>query len=449
MQQRTSDLTAKLSRNEIIRTWGQTSYALLENEIETYFRSSEAWLKKNFNEQPSTERKINKLLSETEKLIFESLKNNGPLIFLPTTPMYKTPGFEPEADQSHIVIGASKHRIMAAAESIIETSKTLKSKLKFVAISKDNQLEKTIQLVNNNLPFLKSRAALSKKFGIPLGLDSTGDTLINEHSLPASYDSIKQLITAANQLLKPEAKSTIALTISRPPGHHAMPQSSSGFCVLNKVAITAAKLCNQGKNVLIVDIDVHNGDGTTECLLESKVFNDKNVRLINTFEQRGFPFTSKNQINELNRSPKIKSLPFASQTKSNNLMQAIATEINNLEKEDFKADIILVSYGLDGHKDDPIGNFNLDDKFYISILKKLSTLGIPIVITLEGGYNLNVIHNIFSKLVTELPNLNNNILSKTPASAGIPNFFKNPNEKKEKNNTKVTHTYNLRSTLSS
>src|SRR4029078_743714 len=78
----------------------------------------------------------------------------------------------------------------------------------------------------------------------------------------------------------------VAFVVARPPGHHALADRARGFCLLNNVAVAAAALASSGERVMIVDWDVHHGNGT-----QALFWNDDRVCYVSTHQDRFYPGT--------------------------------------------------------------------------------------------------------------------------------------------------------------
>ena len=88
------------------------------------------------------------------------------------------------------------------------------------------------------------------------------DTRMSEGSLEAGLHAAGAVLTAIETLVERDEKA--AYCVVRPPGHHATPNRSMGFCLFNSVAVGAAELVASGEKVAIVDIDAHHGNGTQD-----------------------------------------------------------------------------------------------------------------------------------------------------------------------------------------
>lgn len=176
----------------------------------------------------------------------------------------------------------------------------------------------------------------------------------------------------------------------RPPGHHAIKDKGMGFCFYNNVAVGARyvldKYAKSIKKVLIVDWDIHHGNGTQSFFL-----NDKNVYYFSVHLQNTYP-----------HNPKESSID--SDTVKNNKISSALTgreevleAFNQLSKkmDKFRPDFIFISCGFDGHAEEKIvgGGLGLVEDDYIELTKIVKKIGSKysqnrIVSVLEGGYNL-------------------------------------------------------------
>jgi acetoin utilization deacetylase AcuC-like enzyme len=217
---------------------------------------------------------------------------------------------------------------------------------------------------------------------------STGDVQI----CPESY-SIAQLAvggaTAAVDAVLSGAFLT-AFACVRPPGHHATADRGMGFCLLNNVAIAAryAQRSYGLKRVLIVDWDVHHGNGTQEIF-----YNDPSVYYFSTHQQGIYPGTG---MPEQCGKGNIFNCPIAGGSMSR--LAVIDAHTRRLAEVAAlcQPELILISAGFDAHVDDPLGGFNLSDDDFAVLTALVMDLAATycqgrVASILEGGYNLHAL----------------------------------------------------------
>lgn len=177
-------------------------------------------------------------------------------------------------------------------------------------------------------------------------------------------------------------------SISRPPGHHATKNKAMGFCIFNNLAIGLENLRNKFKNFLILDFDLHYGNGTAEIYYE-----DPSVLYISIHQDPKTIFPSCGFIDEIGKNEGEGyniNIPMPPNSDDNDYIW-ILSEIIPPIIDDFKPEIILIEAGFDAHKRDPLGSINLTEKFYAWIAKFLRKFNLPIMCVLEGGYNLKAL----------------------------------------------------------
>ena len=214
-----------------------------------------------------------------------------------------------------------------------------------------------------------------------------GDTIISPGSKRAVTDAVGSIITAIDGVQKKEFKN--AFCAVRPPGHHAERKKAMGFCIYNNVAVGANYLLKKYnlKKVAIIDFDVHHGNGTQDIF-----YNNKKVLYISTHQYPYYPGTG--DKNEKGKYNNIFNIPLSAGTNSEEYLNAYEIVLKKLKE--FKPEFILFSAGFDGHKDDPLAQFQLKSKDFYDLTKRTLNLAKvfsegKVVSILEGGYDLNAL----------------------------------------------------------
>ncbi len=211
-----------------------------------------------------------------------------------------------------------------------------------------------------------------------------GDTVMNGSSLSAARYAAGAVVKAVDMVVKQKVINAFCLV--RPPGHHAQTKKTQGFCFLNNVAIGVMHALNQHRlqRVAIVDFDAHHGDGTEE------IFKDDNrVMLLSSFQHPFFPFGGDKPTGS---NPNIVLNPLKAGSGSNVIRHIVEkTWLPRLKA--FRPEMIFISAGFDGHKNDSMSHLNFTEQDFAWITEKLIAVSYlyakgRIVSVLEGGYDL-------------------------------------------------------------
>jgi len=217
---------------------------------------------------------------------------------------------------------------------------------------------------------------------------STGDTTISPRSWDAALRATGGALNAIDAVASGHADN--AICINRPPGHHATPARGMGFCLFNTVAVAAryARTKHGVGRVMIVDWDVHHGNGTQDIF-----YNDGAVFFFSTHQHPWYPGTgAPDETGDGAGHGTTLNCPFPAGSGRREILGAFQNRLMPAA-ESFKPELILVSAGFDSRLGDPLGNFMLTDADFADLTRVLREIadkhaGGRIVSILEGGYNL-------------------------------------------------------------
>ena len=213
------------------------------------------------------------------------------------------------------------------------------------------------------------------------------DTLLSAGSANAVLLAVSAACDAVDKVIDNQADN--AFCAVRPPGHHAEPQNSMGFCLFNIISIAASYALTkpQIKRVAIIDFDVHHGNGTQATF-------DQNAAVFyaSTHEMPNYPGTGYSSEKGVGN---IVNVPLASGETGPQFREKYRQQILPALKQ-FNPDLILLSAGFDAHKDDPLASIQLKEEDYQWLTQQMVDIAKTccngkIISILEGGYNLHAL----------------------------------------------------------
>jgi len=220
---------------------------------------------------------------------------------------------------------------------------------------------------------------------------STGDTEISEYSLEVALKAAGGVLEAIDAVMRGGV--TNAFCAVRPPGHHATPLRGMGFCIFNHIAIAARyaqKRFGVGR-ILIVDWDVHHGNGTQDTFYE-----DDSILYFSSHQHPLFPGTGKRAETGAGSALGLTvNAPLPAGSGYKEILGEIETRVEPLLPK-FKPELILISAGFDARVDDPLGDFTLVDDEFALLTRRVMEWAEDfssgkIISVLEGGYNLRTL----------------------------------------------------------
>jgi len=213
------------------------------------------------------------------------------------------------------------------------------------------------------------------------------DTIVSPQSYEVALLATGAVVDAVDQVVRGEDRR--ALCLVRPPGHHALPPAPMGFCLFNNIAVAAQAAISDHKldRVLIVDWDVHHGNGTQDAFWRSE-----QVAFFSAHRWPFYPGTGSS--GETGSGPGTgftANLPVEFGTSRTDYIDQFTKELESIAAK-AKPQLILISAGFDAHRLDPIGSLGLEVEDFASLTRLACDVADQycegrIVSTLEGGYN--------------------------------------------------------------
>jgi acetoin utilization deacetylase AcuC-like enzyme len=181
--------------------------------------------------------------------------------------------------------------------------------------------------------------------------------------------------------------------VIRPPGHHATITNAMGFCLFNNAAIGAryAQARYGVERVLIIDWDVHHGNGTQDIF-----WSDPTVFYFSTHQYPHYPGTGAADERGGGRGEGTTlNIPLSMGTPARDHRQAFIDAMHQIERG-FPPDLVIISAGFDSRRGDPLGGLMLEDADFSEMTKEVLRVAEKhasgrVIGLLEGGYNLELL----------------------------------------------------------
>jgi acetoin utilization deacetylase AcuC-like enzyme len=217
-----------------------------------------------------------------------------------------------------------------------------------------------------------------------------GDTVLSKHSIDAALQAAGSGTMAADLIFK-EKKHNRVFAAVRPPGHHAEYKRSMGFCVFNNIAVAAAYAIEKNyiENALIIDWDVHHGNGTQNIF-----YNRSDVFYLSIHQSPFYPYTGAAAETGVDTGDGYTlNIPLQAGQNDEVYLQVLQEALKKIEKK-FSPDLLLVSAGFDAHRDDLLGQMRVSEDGFGKMTKIISAFAEKhcqgnIISMLEGGYDLS------------------------------------------------------------
>jgi acetoin utilization deacetylase AcuC-like enzyme len=228
------------------------------------------------------------------------------------------------------------------------------------------------------------------------------DTVTSAKSYEAACMAAGGLCELIDACMSGQINNGFALV--RPPGHHAEPGRSMGFCIFNNIAVGARYLKKKygSKRILIVDFDLHHGNGTQHSFYE-----DASVLYVSTHQYPYYPGTGwYTEVGQKEGKGYTVNIPFNYGMNDADYIYAfrqIVVPVGHL----FKPEIVLVSAGFDIHLNDPLGGMGVTEHGFARMAGMLIELaqaecGGKVLFVLEGGYDIRALTDSVKTVIMEL-----------------------------------------------
>lgn len=228
------------------------------------------------------------------------------------------------------------------------------------------------------------------------------DTVMSPRSLDAALLASGGVLAAVDAVMEGRVRN--AFVAARPPGHHAPADRAMGFCLVNHIAVAARYLQTQHglERVLIVDWDVHHGNGTQDIF-----YSDPTVFYFSSHQYPYYPGTgAADETGDGAGRGATMNVPLRAGTGDDEIVAIYRDQLNAVADR-FHPQFVLVSAGFDAHRDDPLAQLDVTEAGYRDLTAVVKAIAEKhaagrLVSVLEGGYDLDALGRSVEAHVLEL-----------------------------------------------
>lgn len=260
------------------------------------------------------------------------------------------------------------------------------------------------EVLPNTFPYWSGNPAIDLRPACPTDhiIAQTGYYLgdmavpVSEFTYRSALRSSHSATAGAEALIAGDA---LAYALCRPSGHHCRADRASGFCYMNNSAIAAQHLRGRFGKVAVLDIDAHHGDGTQEIFYRR---NDVLTASVHVNVDHYYPFyTGRTTETGYGAGEGFNvNIPLAPHSGDDAFIAGVGQGVQAVR--DFGAEALVLALGYDTHEEDPLSLVKVTTPAFHAAAREVATLGIPVLVVQEGGYQVSVIGDCLEEFLRGL-----------------------------------------------